>query len=137
VTDDAGELPDDDYDLQLMGLGKTIDRRVRCLLIRCARCELKVLRVERDNRDRGEPDSPFGALWTLGGLYVQPEGARNFRQYRPSPQGMEARRTYSWECAHGHRDTRTLERFLIAWPQHVRGGGRPPRVITLKLGIDV
>ena len=63
-------------DLELMKIGKTIDRRVRCLLVYCARCELQVLRVERDERDRNPPFSMTnGALWTLGGLHVRAQGA--------------------------------------------------------------
>ena len=35
-----------EYDDELMKLAQTISRRVRCLLIYCERCDLKVLRVE-------------------------------------------------------------------------------------------
>lgn len=131
----AADDADDDRELALAELGRTLDRRVRCLQIFC-RCGLKVLRVERDNRDAGPPSSLFGALWTYGGLYVQEDGARNFTAYRAEPKAMVAGRTYSWTCPHGHTDSRRLERFLRAWPQHdpqVRHG----RVIRLTLGLDV
>jgi hypothetical protein len=124
-----------EYD-ELMRLGETISRRVRCLLIYCARCDLKVLRVERDNRDRGKPSSSMGALFTYGGLHVQADGARDFKEYRDTIDGG---RTYTWRCAHGHADSRKLERFLRAWPQHVDGDptAKPQRIIRLKLGVDV
>ena len=134
MTDDRE--PTDD--LELMKIGKTIDCRVRCLLVYCARCELQVLRVERDDRDRNPSISMAnGSLWTLGGLHVSVQGARNFREYRP-PEGMSLHRTFSWRCAHGHADTRRLVAFLKAWPQHdPTRGVHPPRVVRLKLGVDV
>ncbi len=143
MSDRDAELDDRDAELALMRLAQTISRRVRCLLIYCARCDLKVLRVERDNRDRGKPRSHYGALWTYGGLHVQADGAHDFQEYRAEPKAMNADRTYTWRCAHGHADSRKLERFVRAWPQHDHVDGvvaptaKPPRILRLKLGVDV
>jgi hypothetical protein len=118
---------------ELYNLGLNLDRRVRCLLIYCAHCDLKVLRVERDNRDRAKPSSTAGSLYTFGGLHVIAEGAREFTAYR---DGITQDRTYTWQCPRGHADSRKIERFLRAWPA-VGGEVRAPRVLRLKLGVDV
>jgi hypothetical protein len=125
----------DDPELKLIELGKTLDRRVRCLLVYCAQCDLKVIRVEcADDRGRQSMPSTFGALWTFGGLSVRGDGARDFTEYRP--QATSLHRTFSWRCAHGHADTRRLDKFLRAWPQH-DPGVKPPRLVRLKLGVDL
>ena len=121
---------------ELGDLGRNLDRRVRCLLIYCARCDLKVLRVERNNRDTKPSYSTFGALWTWGGLYVSADGAREFDEFRPEPQAAVPDRTFTWRCPHGHPDSRRLERFLRAWPQHDKSA-RHDRILHLKLGRDL
>jgi hypothetical protein len=124
-----------EYDDELMKLAQTISRWVRCLLIDCARCELRVLRIEREHRDRGEAGLSTGALLAYGALLrVQADGARDFKKYRPP--GLTHARTYTWRCAHGHADSRKLERFLRAWPQD-DPTVKPQRVLRLKLGVDV
>ena len=128
-------MNDQDAEVELMKLAQTISRRVRCLVIYCARCDLKVLRVEREHRDRGDAGLLSGALVAYGALLrVQADGALDFKKY--SPPGLTSARTYTWRCAHGHADSRRLERFLRAWPQD-DPTTKPQRVIRLKLGVDM
>jgi hypothetical protein len=119
---------------------RPLSTTTRRMLLGCAKCGVTVLDVERLAEH-----SPYGPLFTEGALTVGPVNVRRggrrdnrFTMHRHLP-AADANPTYTWTCSNcGHRDSRRHDRILAAWPRwNPDATTKPPRVLRLRLGVDL